>query len=197
MFVGGSARWYHTLVVVGASLSGCAAKVERSSVPNDANAGSAGSVGGATGDAATGAATGYSVTNPKQCTFDGAFTCADYESLTDCHCEANAPRAPLDCSSPFAYSCRALNVIDSLPDAGLGLTTTHTVGCHCQPNYLTPSDCELPTQFICESVEYGYSGCRCDPNLPQSAAECRPGEWLSCQSDSPRFGCHCECCTIK
>src|SRR5436190_23661933 len=114
---GGSARWFHTLVVVGASLSGCAGKVEHSSTPDGnasggrASGGNAG--GGNAGETSNGgsAAGASSITNPKQCAFDGAFSCADYDSLTDCHCEASAPRAPLDCSSPFAYSCHALDVI--------------------------------------------------------------------------------------
>ncbi len=192
----GSARWFHTLVVVGASLSACGGKAERDGTTPNGSSG-APAAGGASGipDAgATGNAT--SPRSPSECAYDGAFVCADYDNLVGCYCNAAAPKSPADCASPFAYSCHdyppapvPADAINSNPD--------RSVGCVCQATYVTPADCSDPEQFSCDSIDHGYANCRCDASLPISAADCGPDESFSCQSDNPRFGCACVCCIIK
>jgi hypothetical protein len=214
----GSARWFHTLVVVGASLSACGGKAERdgsapngfSGAPDAGGASGIADAGGASGIADAGGASGIadaggtggvtgnasSPRSPSDCAYDGAFVCADYDNLVGCYCNVAAPQSPADCASPFAYLCH-----DYPPAPGSGATISsnpdRSVGCLCQATYVVPEDCNAPEQFICDSIDHGYANCRCDPTLPTSAAACSPDNPFSCQSENPRFGCMCFCCIIK
>ena len=184
--------WFHTLVVVGASLSACGGDLERAPAePQSGGAASGG--GGAANSVGTGGSTG-GVANPKRpsdCQFESQFACADLATLTDCECRLSAPKDPTACASPFAFQCKEYFPPELIP------VTPRFVDCECSDTYVVPEDCATPTQFIC--VESGglLANCACDPSLPVSADECRPAEIWSCQSLDPLFGCRCECCRIK
>src|SRR5689334_19387405 len=93
-------RWFHTLVVVGASLAGCGGKTatERGESAPVAVAGSGGSDGSSS---TSGAGTaGGSLATPDMCAFDGQFVCDDYTTRKGCHCDLEAPRSNSACQSP-------------------------------------------------------------------------------------------------
>src|SRR5882724_5150746 len=92
-------RWFHTLVVVGASLGGCGGKTVAEHAPPTAPAmaGGSGSAGGGAGSATQDA-----------CAFAAQFVCDDYVTRTNCRCDLEAPLDDSACASPFDYSCVAL-----------------------------------------------------------------------------------------
>lgn len=185
--------WFHTLVVVGASLSACGGDVERE--PTQPHSGGkstgeagAGHSGGAAGNSVGGAANPKS---PSDCRNEAQFTCSDYAALSDCRCDPNAPASPAACASPFAFHCR-----EYFPPSVIS-PTPHFVECECSDTYLVPEDCASPTQFICAESGPLLANCACDPSLPTSQGACGAAELWRCQSIDPLFGCHCECCRIR
>ena len=170
-------RWFHTLVVVGASLGGCGGKTVMEHAPPTAPAmadasGSAGSGGG-------GSAT------PDACAFAAQFVCDDYLTKTNCRCDLEAPIDDSACASPFDYSCVELPC--QLPSNQICVRATY-VGCHCDPAALRPADCQTPEQFFCDQVSPFLAGCACrSPAVDPTSC----GHGYCCQSDNPRFGCEC------
>ncbi len=188
---GGAARWFHTLVVVGASLSACGGRaVEESPEPNaggSANAGASGSGNPASG---SGNSTSGEPRSPYDCQHTEQFNCLDFNSLIDCHCDTSAPLSIADCASPFAFQC----LVDDVPLPPNTISTgPPLVGCTCLQLYASPADCAEPGQFTCTEYSPQYSGCRCDASLPGSAADCAQANCFHCESSNPRFGCSCEC----
>ena len=80
----GAERWFHTLVVVGASLTGCGGATTDSGTPATSGSGGASSTGGtagggtASGGSASGGLDGGTLTSPSICKFAAQFVCDDY-----------------------------------------------------------------------------------------------------------------------
>jgi hypothetical protein len=202
-------RWFHTIVVVGASLGGCGGQSVRYVDEADDGAGGTGgsSPAGGTSGAATGGSltstggatsarggtapstggTGVRLPDPSDCPSSADFVCADYTTLSGCHCKMGAPRAPADCSNPFAFRCTLY------PPGAPPSSTARAVDCSCVPDF--PA-CPAP-RTSCQQTEHGFANCNCAPDGPTSRDECTGGEYWSCQSRDPEFGCHCECCIIR
>jgi hypothetical protein len=182
--MGGSAtRWFHTLVVVGASLSACGGRaIEEASEPNagGANTGSSGSA----------SSTNAGPRSPYDCQHTEQFNCLDFNSLIDCHCDTSAPLTIADCATPFAFQCLEDDVPPPPNTISVG---PPLVGCTCLEHYSSPADCAHPEQFTCAAYSPQYSGCQCDPSLPVTSADCPEANCFQCQSSNPRFGCSCEC----
>ena len=189
---GGAGRWFHTLVVVGASLSACGGRAER----DGASPGDSGASDQSGGASNAGVGNSAAPRRPTDCAYDGAFTCASYVPLSGCYCNSAAPKSAADCPSPFAYRCVAYKDPTPPPPNTINLGP-HYVACTCAESYPSPADCAAPEQFTCASIDHGYEGCSCDPSRPLSADQCKPPDSFCCQSDSPRFGCSCECIVIR
>lgn len=195
-------RWFHTLVVVGASLSGCGGRAEvpghgdseaggpstagtgTGGVGSSSNAG-AGVGGGVVGSsgAGIGAAGMPNPLRPGNCAYQQQFVCASYEPLADCHCDPTAPLYPDACPKPLDFQCRPLVTVEQV----------YYVGCYCGPRELTPADCEVPESFFCNVTYPALADCHCDGPVV-SESECENGNVLCCQGSEPRFGC--ECCSL-
>jgi hypothetical protein len=197
-------RWFHTVVVMGASLSGCGGQSLYDAGGDDSEAGGSGGSSGsgppggaggltAGGTTATGGTAGSSapLPSPDDCASDAEFVCTDYAALTGCRCHAGVPHSPADCPSPLAFRCDAFP-----PDPDLSSPPTRFVGCSCATQYPTPDTCPTP-QIVCDETNLGLANCRCDPTRPTSMDQCRSGEYWSCQARNPDFGCRCECCIIR
>jgi hypothetical protein len=191
--------WFHTLVVVGASLSGCSGQVESKPSPSSGGAaGGEGAAGSTTQE--SGAGPGNHLPRPSDCAADPQFRCTDYDALTGCECDLNAPLAAADCASPFAFRClryapRSLS--SPPPNPRLIDPLEHLIACECDETAPAPDDCANPTQLLCEETPVGFMNCACDPTLAVSPDECTKNEIWSCQSEDPLFGCRCTCCRIK
>lgn len=183
----GAERWFHTLVVVGASLTGCGGATTDKDMPATGGSGSVMSTGGAASGAASG---GGAPTNPGECASAAQFVCDDYPTRTNCRCDPAAPRQMSDCKSPLDYQCIELVCQASPPPGELCFGDVY-VACRCEPSGLRPSDCATPEQFFCSVDDRFFSGCECSPTPPPT--ECG-SLGVCCQSDNPRFGC--ECCEL-
>jgi hypothetical protein len=176
----GAERWFHTLVVVGASLAGCGGKTateQTEPVQTTSTGGSESSLGGAGRS---------SITKPSDCAYDGQFTCDNYDTLANCRCNADAPQDSSACTSPFDYACEQIACRTDTNQPCLGPIN---VGCYCDPSALKPTDCPTPEQFFCDHFENNYfADCMCRTPAVDLAA-CDFG--YCCQSASPRFGCQC------
>ena len=164
-------RLFHTLVVMGAALSGCGGKSAQ-----DGSGGSA-SAGGPS-----------KVVTPSDCAFSADFTCADYTELKDCSCDPSAPHSRADCADPFDFQCQGLPVAPSNGEISTGSPKLF-VGCKCLAPALRPADCSRPEAFFCARVEPDFADCECD-----EARVCSDPTHQCCQSSEPRFGC--ECCPV-
>jgi len=184
---------FHTLVVVGASVSACAGRSTREQAEPEAG-GSAGAGGSTTGVGGTAIGTGGGVAagaggtagsrpkpSPADCGFPAQWSCTSYSTLEGCSCDPTAPASKDECTSPFDFHCAELWNADG-------------VDCSCVPGSLTPDHCGRPEQFSClHSGDY-FFGCDCDPNAPLEPADC-DDEWctrFTCMSESPRYGCECK-----
>lgn len=188
----GAERWFHTLVVVGASLTGCGDVTSDTNTLPTGGSGSGMSTGGASsGGASGGGLGGGTLTGPSICSYDAQFVCDDYAKRTNCRCDTTAPRQTSDCASPLDYQCTRLPCTSPSGQLCLG---EDFVGCRCDPSGLRPSDCATPEQFFCSPDERFFADCECRP-APQPT-ECGSGG-VCCQSDNPRFGCDCCPAIIK
>src|SRR4051812_19605681 len=113
----GAERWFHTLVVVGASLTGCGGATTDRGTP--ATSGGASSTGGkgtggtasggtASGGSASGGLDGGTLPSPRMCKFAAQFVCDDYATRTNCRCDTTAPLNMGQCQSPLDYQCAAV-----------------------------------------------------------------------------------------
>jgi hypothetical protein len=191
----GAERWFHTLVVVGASLTGCGDVMsDTNTLPTGGSgSGSGMSTGGASNGGASGGGlgSGGALTGPSICAYDAQFVCDDYAKRTNCRCDTTAPRQMSDCASPLDYQCTRLPCTSPSGQLCLG---DDFVGCRCDPSGLRPSDCATPEQFFCGTDEGFFADCECSP-VPQPT-ECG-NQSVCCQSDNPRFGCDCCPAIIK
>jgi hypothetical protein len=215
--LGRSGKWFHTLVVVGASMSGCGGRAtheEGTDTGNSSGTGSGGAAAGArpsaagAGVAGGGAPTGAGVSgaagadqagagavmrpSPRQCEYPWQFVCDDLEAFSNCRCDPAAPANPTACPSVFDYACVTLPCSAELCQPGLNEVI---VGCHCDPLALRPESCATPEQFYCSSSYPYFSDCHCREEPPVDPSAC-PREYC-CQSENPRFGCGCFCAMIK
>jgi hypothetical protein len=184
-------RWFHTLVVVGASLSACGGRAQ-STVESEGDNSSGGTAaggagnGGVGGSAAAGQAGAAGTSKPlvpQDCSYHQRFFCASYEPPTDCFCDAKAPLSAAFCEQRLDFQCREVT--------GFGYTAY--VACYCGPRELTPDDCAVPASFFCNVTYPAFADCHCDgPVVLES--DCRDGNVLCCQGSEPRFGC--ECCSL-
>lgn len=179
----GAERWFHTLVVVGASLGGCGGKTaEPGEPPSPTSTGGAAGAGGSAGRAGS---AGLSEPRPSMCAAAAQFVCDDWVALSGCRCDPDAPVDARACASPFDFSCREVpceagpNEICFEPDY---------VACHCDPTLPRPSDCASPEEFFCEVSVPPFKACGCQSPAVDPAS-CR-FEYC-CQSSDPIFGCEC------
>jgi hypothetical protein len=181
-------RWFHTLVVVGASLSGCGGATADKGRPAPGGSGAVMSPGGApNGGAPSGGLGGGTPTGPSICAYDAQFVCDDYATRANCRCDTTAPHQMSDCPSPLDYQCTMLSC--TAPPGQLCIDDDF-VGCRCDPSGLRPSDCATPEQFFCNVDDGVFWGCECSPDPQPQPTECGP-VGVCCQSDNPRFGCDC------
>jgi hypothetical protein len=195
----GAERWFHTLVVVGASLAGCGGATTDKDMPATSGSGGTLSTGGTLflgGASSAGTPSGgvgsAALTGPRGCVYAEQFVCDDYVTRTNCRCDPGAPHQKSDCQSPLDYQCTRLTC--TAPTAS-PCNGDEYVGCRCDPSGLRPSNCPTPEQFFCSQEWPFFSECACatDP----SPTSCKAPEFFCCQSDDPRFGCGCECVGIK
>lgn len=196
----GAERWFHTLVVVGAALGGCAGKTDAGPSAIGGSSGNGGSSGGVaptlTGGVASGGAlntTGGVSPSPRDCAFDAQFVCDDYATRSGCRCDPAAPKDRSDCPSQFDFVCTALPCADSHGE--LCVAGSVWVDCRCDPSRARPMDCANPQQFYCATTLPYWGDCSCRSDLALNPAECRDS--YCCQSDDPSFGCGCFCAGIK
>lgn len=189
----GAERWFHTLVVVGASLTGCGGATTDKGMPAASGSGGALSTGGTSsgGTPSGGTPAGGAPTNPSMCADAAQFFCDDYPTRTNCRCDATAPRKMSDCGSPLDFQCTA-PLCGGPSDICYG---NDYVGCRCDPSGPRPSDCATPEQFFCNIERPFFYDCGCRPEAPPTS--CKSPYLLCCQSDNPRFGCSCDCVGIK
>lgn len=169
-------RLFHTLVVVGASLSACGGRsVHDGNTP--ASAGSA-------GEGSAGSAGARPTLAPSDCSDAAQYTCQDYTTWSGCHCDPAAPRSRADCADPLEFHCQAIKrgPFDP-PESGLLVSGDLFVGCVCMAPALRPEDCSSPEAFLCARVQPDFADCHCEPG------PCFNGPDCCCQSESPRFGC--------
>jgi hypothetical protein len=200
---------FHTLVVVGASVSACGGKSASSNDEGEATRAGSGGVagsggagaggtpsvagtpavagtpgGGGAGAAGSGGAAG-ALPGALTCEATTQWHCLNYTTNEGCACDPSAPKSPADCESEFAFTC----------DGELYVMGGNAlVGCSCLEDPLTPADCEHPEQFGCNHYFSYFAGCSCRPGAPLSAADCED-VWCSefqCRSEVPRYGCSCE-----
>jgi len=185
-------RWFHTLVVAGASLAGCGGETSEKPAPAVSSSGGVPGTGGtATGGVSSAGLGGGSLVSPAACAYKAQFVCDDYVARTNCRCDPQAPHEPAACDSPLDYTCTEFPCT-----LGGGCNVGDYVGCHCDPSGLRPTDCATPEQFHCQRTYPFFADCACSPNAtpPES---CGGNYVYCCQSDSPRFGCECGCAIIK
>jgi hypothetical protein len=189
----GAERWFHTLVVVGASLTGCGGATSDTGTLATSGSGGASSTGGAASKGmAGGGLGGAAFIGASMCAYAGQFVCDDYITLTNCRCDPTAPRQMTDCESRLDYQCT--KVPCHAPPGSICIGNDY-VGCRCDPSGPRPSDCATPEQFSCKDVEPFYSGCTCVPSEPPTS--CSNPNSFCCQSYDPQFGCSCGCVGIK
>ncbi|HXK20960.1 MAG TPA: hypothetical protein VNG33_24280 [Polyangiaceae bacterium] len=172
-------RWFHTLVVVGASLGGCGGKTVADQPRPESTATAGGT--GSSGSAGSG---GGGISSPDMCAFVGQFMCDDYPTKKNCRCDPEAPADAGACQNPFQYSCVSVPCQATATQLCLGETY---VGCHCEPTALTPADCPTPEQFFCDKVSPFFANCACQ----SPAVDLTSCHSYCCQSNNPRFGCAC------
>jgi hypothetical protein len=186
-------RWFHTLVVIGASLTGCGGKTgsDQSATAVVGGAGDGGAGGGAAGGGGGGAtsqvggsADAPALPGPEMCALAAQFVCDDYETRANCRCDADAPSDPSACQSQFDYTCVA---IPCRVTARKACPTPIYVGCRCDPIAPRPTDCPTPEQFFCDRLSPFFMGCACQTPAVDPAS-C---DVYCCESDDPRFGCNC------
>jgi hypothetical protein len=203
----GAERWFHTLVVVGASLAGCGGATTDKGTPAASGNGGTLSTGGALSTGPTlllggassagtpnGGVGSTALTGPSGCVYAAQYVCDDYETRTNCRCDITAPHQKSDCQSPLDYQCIALPCRVPPSAACFG---DEYVGCRCDPSGPRPSDCATPEQFFCNIERPVFSHCGCVPDPAPSPTSCSGSRFYCCQSDDPQFGCGCECVGIK
>lgn len=129
----GMDRWFHTLVVVGASLAGCGGVVEEPSPT--VSGGGAASANAGRPSAETG---GLSI---KDCASSAQYLCQDYQAHVGCRCDPNAPLNKSACNGPFDFVCDDAPCESSTNDASPGalcVPTISGVGCRCDPRAPAP-----------------------------------------------------------
>ena len=190
----GAERWFHTLVVVGASLAGCGGKTSEPAPTSTGTGGATAAQGGSgTSGAPAGAAGVGAAPSPAMCAFPGQFVCGDYPTRTACYCDDAAPKDASECETPFDYTCTELACVT--PSGSVCFRPDY-VACHCDTSAPVPDDCATPEQFFCDGAsQLPFTGCACRPEASPDPDSC-PGSYC-CQSNSPRFGCDCRCALIK
>jgi len=189
----GAERWFHTLVVMGASLAGCGGTLAKEPTPSPELGG-----GGAGGRANAGRSGLGTAGAPRisDCAFAAQFVCQDYKTLTGCRCDPSAPLDKSACASPFDFVCDDGPCEPPPENSAPSLCTAGpAVGCRCDPQAPRPEDCATPEQFFCNTITNRYIDCACAPASSSTAESC-PDEFC-CQSANPRFGCGCDCILIR
>lgn len=157
---------------------------------------------------------------PTECASYSQFRCERYRPLEGCVCDPEAPLGPDDCGGaprffcdarvcPPGETCGYTNNVDCRCDPAAPLTSDDCSegagqfecldygafqSCSCDPERPgTPEDCPTTDAFVCQSYAPMYA-CSCDPNIVDEAT-CEADELCeySCVSETPRFGCRCEC----
>jgi hypothetical protein len=132
-------------------------------------------------------------TGPDDCGHRARFFCeefvcppgetCDLRPNVECECRPDAPLAPEDCpGGPGQFECRYENPRES---------------CSCDPARPGhPDDCTLTDSFICLSYSPIYSTCECNSSQ-EDETSCLSDRYCTylCFSDTPRYGCLCECVT--
>ena len=160
---------------------------------------------------------------PTECASYSQFRCDRYSPLEGCVCDRAAPLGPEDCGGaqrffcgarvcPPGETCESLNNVACRcePDAPLtpddcpeGAGQFECIGheptlrsCSCDPlRPGVPESCPTTDAFVCQSYSPVYE-CQCHPNIVDEAT-CESDELCeySCVSETPRFGCECDCIT--
>jgi len=102
----------------------------------------------------------------------------------DCRCLPDAPVSPADCpAGPGQFECDAYDPV--------------LRSCRCNPSRPgRPEDCTPTDAFQCQAYAPTYYACQCNLTL-QSETACMAQTFCSysCVSQTPRFGCECQCVT--
>lgn len=177
---------FHSLIVVGAALGGCGAKVDRSGQGGNAGqagvstAGGGGSgEGGSAGQAGVGTSGTTAQVSPADCESTFQWRCDDYDMETNCRCDVSAPLDEKACDSPFDFKCERP-------------TPYRGVGCRCDPSALDPYDCPHTQQFTCAGGNVVLDDCHCEADAPLSGADCGGNRIFLCAGAEPEWGCWCE-----
>lgn len=168
---------------------------------------------------------GDGVLYPEDCEYRSQFRCDNYEAPAGCECDESLPRGPDDCGGAARLHCErvvcdrneicfdAEYLVDCscIDDAPVGPEDCGGPGqftcafyvpefrdCRCdEARPATPDDCPEPEDYFCELSGVEPVSCTCT-DFQESPEIClEQGCRYECQSDEPRFGCRCECVTIR
>jgi len=184
---------FRTLVVCGASLVsvGCGGRtsdVDRSSAGGASEmTGGGGGSSAAAGAPGSGAQGGAQALCPHSCETYSQFTCDNYQSGTNCRCDAAAPRSSAECDVHWDFRCTSARMP---PGCAPLITLGPSFGCRCSYE-LRPGDCARTSDFQCDQYRPVALGCRCDPTAPSGPADCEPSESFRCEEYDPNVGCRC------
>jgi len=161
---------------------------------------------------------------PTECASYSQFRCDSYSPLEGCMCDISAPLGPGDCGGaqalfcdawvcPPGETCDSQNNVECRCSRGAPLSPLDCPGgagqfeckrytpdlesCSCNEDRPgAPEACLTTDAFVCESYS-PLMACSCDPSIIDEATCLASNRFCSysCFSETPRFGCECECVT--
>lgn len=222
----GAKGLYHAIVVMGVGTIGACGRTEENVASDGASTVTGSASAGAIGTASTtGEAPDDGVLDPADCEYRSQYHCDSYDPPLGCECDETLPRDGDDCGGSARLHCEravcdpgeiclgADYLVDCscVPDAPAGPEDCRGPGqftcaflapeyrdCRCdEERPATPADCPEPEDYFCELVGAEAVSCFCD-DLEASPEACQEqGCVYECQSYEPRFGCRCQCVTIR
>lgn len=220
----GAKGLYHAIVVMGVGAIGACGRTEENAA-SEGTANATGSASEAAASIGGFEAPEDSVIYPSDCEYRSQYRCDSYDPQLGCVCDDTRPRGGDDCGGAGRLHCERsicdpneiclgpdyLVDCSCVEDAPAGPEECQGAGqftcafytpeyrdCHCdEERPATPADCAEPEDYFCELVGAEAVSCSCE-DFEASPEICQEqGCAYECQSYEPRFGCRCQCVTIR